>query len=78
MFGYHLKAGGATIFPVELYVMLESFYHVYLFLFLSKYGFNVIAIKKGEEVIVNINPEEILDKNIILVVIGNTVKLSKF
>lgn len=44
----------------------------------KKYGFNVIAIKKGEEVIVNINPEEILDKNIILVVIGNTVKLSKF
>lgn len=44
----------------------------------KKYGINVIAIKKGEDVIVNINPEEFLDKNAILVVIGNTVKLSKF
>lgn len=44
----------------------------------KKYGINVIAIKKGEDVIVNINPEELLDKNSILVVIGNTVKLSKF
>lgn len=44
----------------------------------KKYGFNVIAIKKNDEVIVNINPEETLSKDIVLVVIGNTEKLSKF
>lgn len=44
----------------------------------KKYGFNVIAIKKNDEVIVNINPEETLSKDIVLVVIGNTEKFSKF
>ena len=43
----------------------------------KKYGFNVIAIKKGEHVNVNINPEQVLDANTTLIVIANTEKLGK-
>ena len=43
----------------------------------KKYGFNVVAVKKGEMVNVNINPEQALDKDTTLIVIANTVKLGK-
>ena len=43
----------------------------------KKYGFNVIAIKKGDSVNVNINPEQILDEQATLIVIANTAKLNK-
>ena len=44
----------------------------------KKYGFNVVALKKGEEVSVNINPEQSLDAETTLIVIANTAKLAKF
>ena len=44
----------------------------------KKYGFNIIAIKKGQKVNVNINPEEVLDNETTLIVIANTSKLGKF
>ena len=43
----------------------------------KKYGFNIVAIKKGEEVTVNINPEQVLDAETTLIVIANTAKLAK-
>ncbi len=43
----------------------------------KKYGFNIVAIKKGDEVNVNINPEQILDAESSLIVIANTAKLGK-
>ena len=43
----------------------------------KKYGFNVVAIKKGENVDVNINPEQVLDAKMTLIVIANTNKLGK-
>ncbi len=43
----------------------------------KKYGFNIVAIKKGEKVNVNINPEQVLDAETTLIVIVNTVKLRK-
>ena len=43
----------------------------------KKYGFNIVAIKKGEKVNANINPEQILDVESSLIVIANTAKLSK-
>ena len=43
----------------------------------KKYGFNIVAIKKGEKVIVNINPEQELDAETTLIVIANTTKLGK-
>ena len=43
----------------------------------KKYGFNIVAIKKGEKVSVNINPEQILDAESSLIVIANTTKLGK-
>lgn len=43
----------------------------------KKYGFNIVAIKKGENVNVNINPEQILDAETTLIVIANTAKLGK-
>jgi trk system potassium uptake protein TrkA len=44
----------------------------------KKYGFNVVAIKKGENVNVNINPEQVLDSETTLIVIANTAKLGKW
>ena len=43
----------------------------------KKYGFNIVAIKKGEKVNVNINPEQMLDVETTLIVIANTAKLGK-
>ena len=43
----------------------------------NKYGFNIVAIKKGEKVTVNINPEQVLDAQTTLIVIANTTKLGK-
>lgn len=43
----------------------------------KKYGFNIVAIKKGERVNVTINPEQALDAGTTLIVIANTTKLSK-
>ncbi len=43
----------------------------------KKYGFNIVAIKKGEQVTVNINPEQVLDAQTTLIVIANTTKLGK-
>jgi len=43
----------------------------------KKYGFNIVAIKRGEEVNVSINPEQPLDAESSLIVIANTAKLGK-
>ena len=43
----------------------------------KKYGFNVVAIKKGESVTVNINPEQPLDAESTLIVIVNIARLGK-
>ena len=43
----------------------------------KKYGINVVAIKKGERVNVNIDPEQLLDAGTTLIVIANTAKLGK-
>ena len=44
----------------------------------KKYGFNIVAIKKGGKVNVNINPEQVLDAESSLIVVANTSKLAKF
>ncbi len=43
----------------------------------QKYGLNIIALKHGEKVNVNINPEQVLNKEYTLIVIANTSKLNK-
>ena len=43
----------------------------------KKYGFNIVALKKGEQVSVSINPEQALDGETTLIVIANTSKLEK-
>ena len=43
----------------------------------KKYGFNIVALKMGEDVNVNINPEQVLDADTTLIVIANTTKLEK-
>ncbi len=43
----------------------------------KKYGFNIVAIKKGEKVNVNINPEQPLEAETTLIVIANIAKLEK-
>ncbi len=43
----------------------------------KKYGFNIVALKKFDEVNVNINPEQALDKDTTLIVIANTAKMGK-
>ena len=43
----------------------------------KKYGFNIVALRKGEDVNVNINPEQVLDADTTLIVIANTAKLGK-
>ena len=43
----------------------------------KKYGINVVALKKGEEVSISINPEQLLDGDTTLIVIANTAKLGK-
>ena len=41
----------------------------------KKHGLNIVAIKTGEKVNVNVNPEEPLDKSMTLIVIANTARL---
>ena len=43
----------------------------------KKYGFNIVAIKKGEDVSVSINPELPIESETTLIVIANTAKLGK-
>ena len=43
----------------------------------KKYGFNIVAVKKGDQVNVNINPEQVLDAETTLIVIANTARLGK-
>ena len=43
----------------------------------KKYSINVVAVRKGESVSVDIDPSEKLDKSVTLIVIANTEKLSK-
>jgi trk system potassium uptake protein TrkA len=43
----------------------------------KKYGFNIVAIKKGEKVNVNINPEQVLDASTTLIVITDVAMLGK-
>ncbi len=43
----------------------------------KKYGINIVAIKKGENVNVNVNPEQALDAESSLIVIANTTRLGK-
>ena len=43
----------------------------------KKYGINIVAVKKGEKVDVNISPEQALDAESSLIVIANTAKLGK-
>ncbi|MBR3704459.1 MAG: TrkA family potassium uptake protein [Oscillospiraceae bacterium] len=43
----------------------------------KKYSINVVAIRKGEMVSVDINPEEKLEQSATLIVIANTEKLAK-
>ena len=43
----------------------------------KKYGWNIVAIKKGDVVNVSINPEQPLDAGISLIVLANTAKLAK-
>ena len=43
----------------------------------KKYGFNIVAIKKGGKVNVTINPEQVLDSETTLIVIAKTTKLGK-
>ena len=44
----------------------------------KKYGFNIVALKKGEKVNVTINPEQPLEADTTLIVIANVAKLGKF
>ena len=43
----------------------------------KKYGINIVAIKKGGNVSVSINPEQALDAETTLIVIANVTKLGK-
>lgn len=42
-----------------------------------KYGLNIIAIKRGEKIDLNVNPEQPLEANTSLIVIAHTEKLKK-
>lgn len=43
----------------------------------KKYGFNIVALKKGEKVNVTISPEQPLEADTTLIVIANVAKLGK-
>ncbi len=43
----------------------------------KKYDINIVAVKRGEKVTVNINPEQPLDGETTLIVIAHTAKLAK-
>ena len=44
----------------------------------KKHGFNIIALREGKKVTVDIDPEEPLAAHITLIVLANTTKLAKF
>lgn len=44
----------------------------------KKYGFNIVALREGKKVTVDIDPEEPLAQDGILIVLANTTKLAKF
>jgi len=43
----------------------------------KKYSINVVAIKQGEEIYIDIDPEKVLNKDMNLIVIANIAKLNK-
>ena len=43
----------------------------------KKYGFNIVAIKKGDKVNVDVNPEQVLDAETTLIVIANVARLGR-
>ncbi len=43
----------------------------------KKYGFNIVAIRTGQQVNVNIDPQQPLNKDMTLIVIANTAKLAR-
>ena len=44
----------------------------------KKYGFNIVALREGKKVTVDIDPEEPLAQDVTLLVLANTTKLAKF
>ena len=44
----------------------------------KKYGFNIVALREGKKVTVDIDPEAPLEKDVTLIVLANTTKLAKF
>lgn len=42
-----------------------------------KYGINVVAVRRGKEIVINVDPEKPLDESMKLLIIANTEKLSK-
>ena len=44
----------------------------------KKHGFNIVAIREGKKVTVDLDPEEPLASDITLIVLANTAKLAKF
>ena len=44
----------------------------------KKYGFNIVALREGKKVTVDIDPEQPLEAHITLIVLANTAKLAKF
>ena len=43
----------------------------------KKYGFNIVAIRSARQVIVNIDPQQLLQKDMTLIVIAHTAKLAR-
>lgn len=44
----------------------------------KKHGFNIVALREGKKVTVDIDPEEPLSAHVTLIVLANTTKLAKF
>jgi trk system potassium uptake protein TrkA len=44
----------------------------------KKHGFNIVAIREGKKVTVDLDPEEPLSEHVTLIVLANTAKLAKF
>ena len=44
----------------------------------KKYGFNIVALREGKKVTVDIDPEQPLEEHVTLIVLANTTKLAKF
>jgi len=45
--------------------------------FRRKYGINIVAIRSGEDVCINVNPDMVLEQNMKLIVIANTARLER-